>query len=298
MGEHFKRHARGWAITFGAVALTAIGVAVWQAVLLHTQGWRLVTKSLPEWIGAFASFATAGAFLIAFLVYLNNRRQQHRQQAELITVWRVNEGESGSSADNPIGWTGIRLGFINASQGLAHVQVQLTGELSGDQSQETRDEVKDKLVRRLFVPFLEPGNWEALAALADMRLSLLTVEVAFRDQALRWWVRDLDTGTLEPAEQGLFPVSNNPGLVGDQRIDRLDVQARRRPQKAGIGNAGVVASEVVRRLWAIEPVEYWPQDGTQRPESPLMPEQALEVAHIRALQQIGDSIRELNNYDA
>jgi hypothetical protein len=301
MGGWLRRHAVLITVLFGVLTLVLVAVTVSQAVLLHTKGWRTVSKTLPEWFGAAGSIATFAAFVIALVVFSDNRRQQRRQQAELITVWKISGVESGSSIDNPIGYTGIRLGFINASQGLAHVQVRLKGELAGQQDQQTRDEVRDRLVRLLYVPFLEPGNWEALAALEDKRLSLVKVEVAFRDQAFRWWVRDIDLGTLEPAESGLFTVTSNAGRLEGNRgredepscpTDLLDLQARRRPTAAGTGNAGHTYSEVVRRLWAIEPVKHWPQDDTPREASPLTQEQALEVAHIRALLAIGEAIRE------
>ncbi|KRQ26464.1 hypothetical protein AOT83_18750 [Mycobacteroides sp. H001] len=287
MKKWLIRHAVLIAVTFGLLSGALATVTIFQAVLLHTQGWRAVSKTLPEWFGAAGSIATFAAFVIALVVFFDNRAQQQRQQAELITVWKIGGLESGSSPNNPVGYTGIRLGFINASKGLAHVQIRLTGELPGRRDQQTHGDARDQVVRLLYVPFLEPGNWEALAAFEGMGLSLVKVEVAFRDQALRWWVRNIDLGTLEPAECGLFSVGQSEGSPS-----ALDLQARRRPTAAGTGNAGHIHSEVVRRLWAIEPVKHWPQDDSPREASPLTQEVALEVAHIRALLAIGEAIRE------
>ena len=300
MGDWIKRHASTVVTAFAILSTLLATAAIWQAVPLHTAGWRTVTKTLPEWIGALASVATFAAFVIALVVYFDNRRQQQRAQAELITIWKLNGGESGATADNPAGWTGIRLGFINASKGLAHVQIRLKGKLGEGYSPQDHAAVKDQLVRQLFVPFMEPGNWEALPAFEDMRISLVSIEVVFRDQALNWWVRDLDEGTLTTAVEGLFPVTTTPGgaMHDGYPIDLLDLQVRRRPYPAGRGNAGAVSSEVVRRLWAIEPVQHWPQDDTPRVASPVTPEQAMQIAHIRALQAIGDAVRELNSHDA
>jgi hypothetical protein len=108
------------AAAFAVLALILLAIVVFQAVLLHSQGWHTVSRTLPEWFGAFGGLATLGAFMVAVIVYTRDREERRRGQAELITVWKTSGIENGSSAEDRLGWTGCRLGLLNASEGLAH----------------------------------------------------------------------------------------------------------------------------------------------------------------------------------
>lgn len=115
-----------------ALIAVALGVAVVvQAVMLHTQGWRVQLGNVAEWISAFGTAGAITAALYAALGYRHDVRTraederqriatERRQQAELLSGWFIHFGsvrpgpKIGDAPRENINVT--QVGLINASQ--------------------------------------------------------------------------------------------------------------------------------------------------------------------------------------
>lgn len=84
--ESWKRHAGKIAASMAALAVGLGAVVAVQAVMLHTQGWRIQLGTLPDWI---SSVATSGGFLAAVGAVLYAARQWRSTQSER----RTREGD-------------------------------------------------------------------------------------------------------------------------------------------------------------------------------------------------------------
>jgi membrane protein implicated in regulation of membrane protease activity len=98
-----KRHAGWLAIGFAIVAIVLLGVAAFQAWMLHSQGWLIALGTLPDWVTAAFTGVAAIGVLAAFgslrivrgewKSQQDERRDQQANQARLIIVEAVPRAE-------------------------------------------------------------------------------------------------------------------------------------------------------------------------------------------------------------
>jgi hypothetical protein len=122
---------RIWVLMFALISLALGVVVVVQAVMLHTQGWRVQLGNVAEWVAAFGTVVAIAAVLFAALGYRHDVRTraederqriatERRQQAELLSGWFVHFGSArhgpqiGNVPPEIINVT--QVGLINASQ--------------------------------------------------------------------------------------------------------------------------------------------------------------------------------------
>lgn len=65
---------RIWTLVFALIALVLGVVVVVQAVMLHTQGWRVQLGNVAEWVAALGTVVAIVAVLIAALGYRHDVR--------------------------------------------------------------------------------------------------------------------------------------------------------------------------------------------------------------------------------
>lgn len=115
-----------------ALVALALGVVVGvQAVMLHTQGWRVQLGNVAEWIAAIGTVVAIVAVLFAALGYRHDVRarvedenqritSERRQQSELLSGWFVHFGSARYGPrieDAPAEIINVaQVGLINASQ--------------------------------------------------------------------------------------------------------------------------------------------------------------------------------------
>ncbi|ORA08050.1 hypothetical protein BST14_25175 [Mycobacterium arosiense ATCC BAA-1401 = DSM 45069] len=122
---------RGWTFGLLFIALVLAVVVGVQAVMLHTQGWRVQLGNVAEWVAALGTAVAIVAVLFAALGYRHDVRTrvedekqraavERRQQAELLSGWFVHYGSArqgpqmGNASPEIINVT--QIGLINASQ--------------------------------------------------------------------------------------------------------------------------------------------------------------------------------------
>jgi hypothetical protein len=215
---------RMWTLVFALIALVLGVVVVVQAVMLHTQGWRVQLGNVPEWVAALGTVVAIVAVLFAALGYrhdvltrVEDEKQrvvtERRQQSELLSGWFVHYGSArhgpqiGDAPREVINVT--QIGLINASQVVVYdlLVVALSRWKSYPTPMVVNFDESTAVVRRpggaiqsvaVEMGFIPPVEWER-------RRDRLAVGSAKVLAPGRWSVElRLGTTSVEPNELHLF----------------------------------------------------------------------------------------------